>query len=79
VIDRVGSSEFARLRLGVDRGPGNSADYVLSRFPPGERRAAEGMVVRGAEIAEHWVEHGTMSAMNRYNRRVNAEDQGQDD
>lgn len=70
VMDRMGSGEIARLRLGIGRGPGNGADYVLSRFAPGERREAEAMLQLGAEVAEHWAGRGTLSAMNRYNRRL---------
>ena len=39
VIERLGTTEFPRLRLGVGRGDARRdlADHVLSKFEPGER------------------------------------------
>ncbi len=39
VIEKLGTPEFPRLRVGVGRPPGrmSAADYVLSRFTPEER------------------------------------------
>jgi PTH1 family peptidyl-tRNA hydrolase len=53
VVDRLGTRNFARLRLGVGRGDARRdlADHVLSRFEPGERAELEGFIARAADAA----------------------------
>jgi peptidyl-tRNA hydrolase, PTH1 family len=73
VIERLGSRDFHRLRLGVSDNRGADPDlagYVLSKFRPDERDAVEAMVARAAEGALCWAEYGIEKAMDRYNRPV---------
>ena len=67
VIDRVGFSDFARLRIGVDEPIGDPSGYVLGRFRDEERSAAAEMISRSADATECWLRHGPVEAMNRYN------------
>jgi len=69
IIDRVGSDEFSRLRLGIDAPHGVSADYVLSRFSETELATVNRMIDDAAQAVECWVEHGPETTMNRFNRR----------
>ena len=69
IIDRLGTTEFARLRLGVGRGDPRRdlADYVLSKFEPGERAELEGFIARAADAAEMFAVEGIDKLMNTYN------------
>ena len=69
IVERLGTTEFARLRLGVGRGDPRRdlADYVLSTFEPGERAELEGFIARAADAAEMFAVEGIEQLMNTYN------------
>ena len=69
IIDRLGTTEFARLRLGVGRGDPQRdlADHVLAKFEPGERAELEGFITRAADAAEMFVVEGLELVMSAYN------------
>ena len=68
-IERLGTTEFARLRLGVGRGDPRRdlADHVLAKFEPGERAELEGFIALGADAAEMFAVEGIEKMMNTYN------------
>jgi len=47
-------------------------EHVLEEFAPGELPALEEAVRLAADAVECWVAEGVASAMNRFNRRVDA-------
>jgi PTH1 family peptidyl-tRNA hydrolase len=69
IVDRLGTQDFARLRLGVGRGDARRdlADHVLSRFEAGEGAGLEGFVARAADAAEMFIAEGIDGVMNTYN------------
>jgi PTH1 family peptidyl-tRNA hydrolase len=69
VIRRLGTDEFARLRVGIGAVPPqwDVADYVLSRFGADEREVMAAAVDRAASAVVDWVAQGTDYCMNRYN------------
>ena len=69
VIERIGTTEFARLRLGVGRGDlrRDLADHVLATFEPGERAELEMFIARAADAAEMFAVAGIDQVMNTYN------------
>jgi PTH1 family peptidyl-tRNA hydrolase len=69
IIDRLGTTEIARLRLGVGRGDPRRdlADYVLATFEPAERAELDGFIARAADAAEMFAVEGVEAVMNRYN------------
>ena len=69
VIDRLGTTEFPRLRLGVGRGDARRdlADHVLSKFERGERAELESFITRAADAVEMFVAEGIGKMMNTYN------------
>jgi PTH1 family peptidyl-tRNA hydrolase len=71
VVDRLNSTEFPRLRVGVgDSFPrGGQVAYVLSPFDEGERPALEAALDAAADAALAFVTDGLVAAMNRFNRR----------
>lgn len=75
IIERLGSDDFHRLRLGVgpSDGGGDLAQHVLGRFRPEEREVVNDMVARAADAVETWIADGIEAAMSRHNWRASAE------
>ena len=71
-IEQLGTPDFARLRMGIDRPPGrmDAAAYVLQDFSPKEMLVVTEMLDRAADAAMTWLEHGLNMAMNKYNGSV---------
>ncbi len=69
IIERLGTQEFPRLRLGIGRPPGrmDAADYVLQRFSPDELLLMETAWTRGLEGILRWLDEGLEAAMNFVN------------
>ena len=69
IIERLETTEFARLRLGVGRGDPRRelADHVLARFEPDERAELEAFIARAADAAEMFTVKGIEKVMNEYN------------
>jgi len=72
VIERVGTTDFARLRLGVGRGDERRdlADHVLAKFEPGEQAELDTFIARAADAAEMFAAEGMQTVMNTYNPGV---------
>ena len=68
IQDQLGTDGYARLRIGVGQPvAGEAVDFVLSRFKPAERAAAEDAVAKAAQAAVVWVGSGIEECMNRFN------------
>jgi PTH1 family peptidyl-tRNA hydrolase len=69
VVERLGTTEFPRLRLGVGRGDRRRelADHVLAKFEPDEQSDLEGFIARAADAAEMFAADGILKVMNVYN------------
>jgi PTH1 family peptidyl-tRNA hydrolase len=69
VIERLGTTDFPRLRLGVGRGDPRRdlADHVLAKFEPDERSGLDDFIVRAADAAEMFAVAGIEQVMNVYN------------
>ena len=69
VIERLGTTEFPRLRLGVGRGDARRdlADHVLSKFEADEQSALGEFITRAADAAEMFAADGIEKVMNTYN------------
>ncbi len=74
IIEKVGSSDFPRLRVGIGRPPGPRAydpevvaRYVLSPFSAAERPLIDAALDRAVEALIVWVREGIEAAMNRFN------------
>ncbi len=64
----LGTTEYARLRIGVGAPPEDEAvDHVLGRFRPGERAVIEEAVQVAAQAVHVWVRRGVEACMNQYN------------
>ena len=69
VIERLGTTEFPRLRLGVGRGDARRdlADHVLSKFEADEQSALGEFITLAADAAEMFAADGIAKVMNTYN------------
>lgn len=69
MIDRLGTQNFARLRVGVGRPPGrmDPAAWVLQDFSREEETVFAPLRERICDALETWLFDGLASAMNRYN------------
>ena len=74
IVERLGTQEFPRLRLGVGRGDERRdlADHVLSKFEPAERAELEMFIARAADAAEMFAVDGIGKVMNAYNPETTA-------
>ncbi len=73
VEQRLATSNYARLRIGIDP-PGQvpQESYVLGRFRPEQRELVEPALEEAVDAVTCWVGHGITEAMNRFNRRQTA-------
>jgi PTH1 family peptidyl-tRNA hydrolase len=69
IIDRLGTQQFPRLRLGIGRPPGrmDAASYVLHNFQRSEAKQLAAMLERASEATLVFVTQGLVTAMNIYN------------
>ncbi len=69
IIQHVGSQDFPRLRMGIDRPPGRmeTADYVLQKFSKKDNEALEFFLRRAADATLAFVTDGIDYAMTSFN------------
>jgi PTH1 family peptidyl-tRNA hydrolase len=69
IIERLGTEEFPRLRIGTGRPPGklDAADYVLQDFPAQETDLLNETLDRAIEASLTIIREGLDKAMNLYN------------
>jgi PTH1 family peptidyl-tRNA hydrolase len=69
IIKQLGSEAFPRLRVGIDRPPGqmDPAAYVLRPFSPDQEAEMAFVRIKAAEAIETWLAFGIETAMNQFN------------
>jgi PTH1 family peptidyl-tRNA hydrolase len=69
IIRRLGTDEFARLRIGIGAPPEGWSwpDFVLSKFTKEEIPAMEQALAQAIEAIVVWAREGVQTCMNRYN------------
>src|SRR5688500_8990876 len=72
VVERLGTTEVPRLRLGVGRGDARRdlADHVLARFERDEQSALETFIARAADAAEMFAANDIFAVMNAFDPDV---------
>jgi PTH1 family peptidyl-tRNA hydrolase len=72
IIERLGTNEFARVRLGVgpDHPVGDLSTFVLSPIPKRDRDRLDQMLDRAADAVEVIITSGVERAMSLFNERV---------
>lgn len=69
IIERLGTQEFPRLRIGIGRPTGRkeAANYVLEDFSPNEKEQLPFIIDRAIQAILDLIQYGLIEAMNRYN------------
>jgi PTH1 family peptidyl-tRNA hydrolase len=69
IISTLGTDEFPRLRVGIkpEHPVGDTANFVLERFPKGQREEVEQILERCAEALRTLIRDGIEKAMSLYN------------
>jgi PTH1 family peptidyl-tRNA hydrolase len=69
IIERLGTEDFPRLRLGIGRPPGrmDAAVYVLQDFTQSEKDSMTFMLDHAADAVITFVKEGLEAAMNKFN------------
>ncbi len=72
VIEKLGTSEFPRVRLGVHPGHPleSGADYLLSRFTRQQSETLDELLDHAADAAESLIAEGVEKSMAKFNRRA---------
>ena len=69
IIEKLGTHEFARCRVGIGRSPERDAvDFVLDKPTKDERPLLDAAIERTRDAVLCWIEHDIETAMNQYNR-----------
>jgi PTH1 family peptidyl-tRNA hydrolase len=73
-IERLGSKDFPRLRIGIGRPPGrmDPADYVLQDFSKADLPLLSEILDRAADAVLAFVTEGLNAAMNKFNGDIQA-------
>jgi peptidyl-tRNA hydrolase, PTH1 family len=74
IIAELGTPDFARVRVGVDRPPPGwqGADYVLANFTGAEQKDLPALIDLAADAVEEIVARGLPAAMNKFNTKPKA-------
>lgn len=67
IIERLGSKEFARIRIGIGRPDNGAVDWVLGKFNSAEQKVVEEAINQAGDALTCWVKQGIDRAMNEYN------------
>ena len=72
IIQQLGTQEFARLRFGIGRPPGqmDPSAYVLQRFSNAELEMLRAVLDRCVSAVRTFIRDGVVTAMNQYNGSV---------
>ena len=70
IIERLGTQDFVRLKLGVGKDKSNVIGFVLGKFSPDARKVMDLVVAEAAKAVEAVLADGpdgAMNALNAYN------------
>jgi PTH1 family peptidyl-tRNA hydrolase len=67
IQNHLGTTEYARLRIGVGSPRDDAVDHVLGRFAAGERQVIDDAVLLAAQAVLVWASRGVEACMNQYN------------
>ena len=67
IIERLGTPDFVRLKLGVGKDKSNVVGFVLGKFSPESRKVMDLVVAEAVKAVASVVSRGADAAMNAYN------------
>jgi PTH1 family peptidyl-tRNA hydrolase len=77
IISQLGTQDFPRMRMGIGRplGSKGAASYVLRDFSGEDADFLPPILDRGADAVLTFISEDLMTAMNRYNSKIDDEEQ----
>jgi PTH1 family peptidyl-tRNA hydrolase len=74
IIEKLGTDEFGRLRIGIGQsGRETAEDYVLRKPTKKEMPLLDEAIGKARDAVLCWVEHGIEQAMNKFNETTDKE------
>ena len=73
IIEKLGTNDFARCRLGIGRNAEfgrDQVDYVLGRPTQDQKAMLDVAIPKARDAVLCWIEHGIETAMNKYNGNI---------
>ena len=67
IIERLGTMQFTRVKIGVGKDKTNVIGHVLGKFDPAARKIIDQAVAAAAKAAESALLNGAERAMNEFN------------
>jgi PTH1 family peptidyl-tRNA hydrolase len=67
IQNHLGTTEYPRLRIGVDAPGADAVEHVLGRFRPSEKAVIDDAVQVAAQAVGLWIREGVEACMNQYN------------
>ena len=67
IIERLGTPEFVRLKLGVGKDKSDVIAHVLGKFAPTTRRVIDEVIAESVKAVDLILKNGADRAMNAYN------------
>jgi len=67
IIERLGTQDFARVKIGVGKDRANVIEHVLGKFDPETRKVMDLVVAEAAKAVEAVLRDGPDRAMNVFN------------
>ncbi len=67
IIERIGTQDFIRVKIGVGKDASNVIGHVLGKFPPRAREIATKIVEVASNAVECLITQGAQKAMNEFN------------
>src|ERR1700724_3390559 len=67
IQNHLTTTEYARLRIGVDAPRDEAVEHVLGRFKPSERPVIDDAVQLAAQAVVVWFHQGIQTCMNQFN------------
>ncbi len=76
ILDALGTDEFLRIRLGIapDHKVADSVKYVLTPFRKAQEKVVDEILDTAVQAVEVILKEGPAAAMNRFNRKNEAEE-----
>jgi len=70
IIEKLGTDEFCRLRIGIGRSSqGEAVDFVLDEPTEEEKSLIDKAIEKAQEAVVRWLEQNVEDAMNKFNSR----------
>lgn len=70
IFQQIGTTEVARMKVGIGRGSGPAHSWVLGRFTAEQEAELPFLLGKAADTVEQWVREGIVPTMNTVNAKA---------